>query len=40
MKISCFNNFASGVNLTQQTSFLADAGFDAFEMVGMSTEIA
>ena len=40
MKISCFNNFASGANLTQQTSFLADAGFDAFEMVGMSTEIA
>ena len=40
MKISCYSNFASGDNLTQQTSFLADSGFDGFEMVGISTEIA
>ena len=40
MKISCYSNFASGDNLTQQTSFLADSGFDGVEMVGISTEIA
>ena len=39
MKISCYNSFASGANLTQQTSFLADAGFDAFELVGMHNEL-
>ena len=39
MKISCYNTFASGANLTQQTSFLADAGFDAFELVGMHNEL-
>ena len=40
MRISCFTTLAHGETLTQQAAFLADAGFDAFELVVTPVELA
>ena len=40
MRISCFTTHADGETLTQQAAFLADAGFDAFELVVTPVELA
>ena len=33
MKISCSNNFAVGESITERMTFIAEAGFDAIELV-------
>ncbi|MBV7337228.1 sugar phosphate isomerase/epimerase [Chloroflexi bacterium TSY] len=40
MKISCFSNLANGKTLTDKATFLADAGYDAFELVTTPDELA
>ncbi len=39
MKISCFSDFAAGDTLTQRAEYLAQAGFDALEFVGMPLDV-
>ena len=40
MKISCFSTLAPGDTLTAQANFLADAGFDAMELVATPEDLA